>query len=151
MTRPASERAAHARARLATEPNVWIASASPDGVPHLVPLSLAWVNEAIVVATPESTPTARNITRTGRARASLESADDVVIFDTAASVQPFDASDPQLIAAFIERVGWDPRELPGDWAMLTLKPERGHAWIGPAEIEGRTIVRNGTWVDADLP
>jgi hypothetical protein len=30
--------------------DVWVATASASGVPHLVPLSLAWVDERVVIA-----------------------------------------------------------------------------------------------------
>ena len=64
--RSTGERAALARMRLESEANVWIASASAAGIPHLVPLSLAWIDEHIVVATPSDTPTARNAAANGR-------------------------------------------------------------------------------------
>jgi hypothetical protein len=32
--------------------DVWVASASADGAPYLVPLSLDWDGEALLVATP---------------------------------------------------------------------------------------------------
>ncbi|MGI9644893.1 MAG: pyridoxamine 5'-phosphate oxidase family protein, partial [Ilumatobacteraceae bacterium] len=46
--------------RLETDADVWIATSGPDGTPHLVPLSLAWDGERILVATPADTATARN-------------------------------------------------------------------------------------------
>lgn len=147
MVRPSSERASQARKRLETEANVWIASASADGVPHLVPLSLAWIDDLIVVATPSDTPTARNIAANGHARAALDSADDVVLFDTDAQAFEFTDAEATLVDRYIERVGWDPRDNPGTWSLLVLMPRRGHAWNGPAEITGRTIVRDETWTD----
>lgn len=147
MPRPAAERAVHARNRLATEPNIWIASASADGIPHLVPLSLAWIDDMIVVATPSDTPTARNISTTGRARASLESADDVAILDTEAEAHPIDQADQELLARYIAAVGWDPRDNPGVWILLALRPVRGFAWNGVDEMHDRVIVRDGDWVD----
>lgn len=146
--RSTAERAAQARARLETEANVWISTASADGLPHLVPLSLAWLDEQIVVATPENTLTVRNIAATGRARAALDDADDVVIIDTDAEVVSFDSADPAVVERYVARVGWDPRNMDGVWSLLFLTPTRAHAWIGPAEIEGRTIIRDRSWLNA---
>lgn len=87
--RSISERAAHARLPLALDANVWIATASPGGLAHMVPLSLAWIDDQIVVATPTDTVTARNVATSGQARAALDSADDVVIFDTDAQIVSF--------------------------------------------------------------
>jgi hypothetical protein len=47
----------------------------------------------------------------------------------------------------VDRVGWDPRREPGDWSLLVLDVRRAHAWNSPSEIEGRTIVHGGRWLD----
>jgi len=146
--RTIAERAAHARNRLSSDHNVWISTGSQDGIPHLVPLSLAWLDGAIVVATPSTTPTARNARASGRARAALDNADDVVIFDTDVETQPFDDAPTAMVNGYIESVGWDPRDNPGSWSLLVLRPRTAHVWNGPAEIDGRTIIRDGRWLDA---
>ena len=38
--------------RLSHDKDVWVASASADGAPHLVPLSFDWDGEALLMATP---------------------------------------------------------------------------------------------------
>lgn len=134
--------------RLESDANVWVATASASGGPHLVPLSLAWIDERIVVATPTDTPTARNAAATRQARAALDGAVDVVLFDCDVEVMPFDQADPAIVDRFVTRVGWDPRDEPGAWSLLLLRPTRGHAWNSPSEIDGRTIVRDGYWRDA---
>lgn len=144
--RTTSERVATALARLETEANVWVASASAEGVPHLLPLSLAWDGNRILVATPTDSPTVRNITSTGRARASLDSAVQVVILDADAEAVDFDQLEPDKIKRFVDRVGWDPREEPGEWSLLVLTPRLVHAWNTEGEIQGRTIMRRGEWV-----
>jgi len=83
--RTIAERIAETRQRLNNDENVWIATASLGGVPHLVPLSLAWDGEAILVATRTNTPTVRNALASGRVRATLDSAADVVLPDTDAA------------------------------------------------------------------
>lgn len=138
--RTTAERAAHARSRLETEHNIWISTASTAGLPHLVPLSLAWLDDRIVVATPAETPTARNARDTARARAALENTDDVVLFDADADATPFVDADASLVDRYVSAVGWDPRENPGEWSLLVLTPRSAQAWQGAAEIDGRTIV-----------
>lgn len=145
--RTRAERAAQARSRLKSDANVWVATASVQGVPHLVPLSLAWIDDQIVVATSANTATVRNIAETGRARVSLDSADDVVIIDTDARSVSFADAEPSLVEGYVERVGWNPGNESGEWVLLLLTPTRGHAWIGPAEIDGRTFIRDGVWLD----
>jgi hypothetical protein len=146
MSRTRSERMEAALGRLATEANVWLATASPAGVPHLVPLSLAWIDGAIVVATPTSSATVRNATSSGRVRLSLDSADDVVIIDTTAAASDTVDVEPALLARYVERVGWDPRNEQGSWSLLSLTPTRVQAWNGVNEIDDRTIMREGVWL-----
>ncbi len=115
----------------------------------MVPLSLAWVNNAIVVATPTDTPTVRNVTASGRARATLDNADDVVIVDADVRIDDFDRAQPSTVEMYISRVGWDPRNNPGSWSLLTLKPRRVQSWNSIEEISGRTIMRDGVWTHLD--
>jgi hypothetical protein len=43
--------------RLTHDIDVWVASASADGAPHLVPRSVDWEDKALLVATPTDSPT----------------------------------------------------------------------------------------------
>ena len=52
--------------RLTHDIDVWVASASADGAPYLVPLSFDWDGEALLVATPADSPTGRRHRRSGR-------------------------------------------------------------------------------------
>ena len=140
-------RVAEALRRLETEPDVWIATASVDGAPHLSPLSLAWDGAHILVATPTDSPTTRNIVATGRARASLADTTDVIIVRATAAAVPFVEVPAVVAESFVERVGWDPRNQEGgEWSMLTLTPEMVFAWNGEPEIVGRVIMRDGVWL-----
>lgn len=144
--RTATERIDHALDRLGREPNVWIATASADAVPHLVPLSLAWFQDRVVVATGTSTPTVRNLIASSNARLTLDSADDVVIIEATATVVDLATADPAVMDAYVERVGWNPANESGEWSLIELTPRRVQAWIGPGEITGRTIMRDGVWL-----
>jgi len=133
--------------RLESDPNVWIATGGPDGVPHLVPLSLAWSGEQILVATPTDSVTVRNASATGAVRAALDSADDVVIVDATAEAIALGDADPDTMRAFVDRVGWDPGAESGEWSLVVLSPTRIQAWRNVGEIEGRTVMRDGNWID----
>lgn len=144
--RSTEQRVADTLRRLNTDANVWVASAV-DGRPHLVPLSLAWDGERLLVATPADTPTARNLSASGQAKVTLDSADDVVLIEADATVASFDESDETTVGAYIDRVGWDPRNEPGTWVLIALTPSVTRAWNGVREINGRTIMRDGAWLD----
>ena len=144
--RTTSERIAATIARLETEPNIWVATASADGLPHLIPLSLAWDGKCVLVATPTDSPTVRNIKSTGRARASLDGAMDVVILDTDAAATDFDEAHSHQARIHVDRVGWDPADEEGEWSLLVLTPKMVHAWNGESEIDGRMIMRRGVWL-----
>ena len=57
--------------RLTHDVDLWVASASADGAPYLVPLSFDWDREALLVATPTDSPTSRNLAATRTARRGL--------------------------------------------------------------------------------
>jgi hypothetical protein len=54
--------------RLTHDIDVWVASASADAAPYLVPLSFDWDGEALLVATPTDSPTGRNLAATRTVR-----------------------------------------------------------------------------------
>jgi hypothetical protein len=93
------------------------------------------------------TPTVGNVVATGKARAALDSADDVVIIAADASASPFGAAPTHLVDLYVSRTGWDPRANPGEWSLVALEPRLIHVWNSFSEIEGRTVMRNGIWVD----
>lgn len=63
--RPPAERRRDTEHRLAHDVDVWVATASADGDPYLVPLSFDWDGETLLVATPTASPTARNLLSPG--------------------------------------------------------------------------------------
>ena len=145
-TRNAEQRRTHAIQRLESDSNVWIATASSGGSPHLVPLSLAWDGAHVILATPTNSPTARNVNASGKARLALDSTQDVVIIDTTGEAVPLGSAPPDPIGVFAGRTGWDPREESGEWSLLILQPHTVRAWNSVQEIDGRTIMKNGSWV-----
>ena len=61
--------------------DVWVATASAAGAPYLVPVSLAWVDERVVIAVDGTSLTARNLAASGVARLALGPTRDFVMID----------------------------------------------------------------------
>ncbi|WP_153398052.1 pyridoxamine 5'-phosphate oxidase family protein [Ornithinicoccus halotolerans] len=145
--RSGAQRRADALAQLtAPHQDVWVATASPDAdAPHLVPLSLAWVDEQVVIALEATSVTARNIAATGRARLAVGPTRDVVVID-AHLAQSLPAADAGEVGqAYVRQAEWDPRQSDG-YLFLVLAPRRIQAWREANEIVGRTIMRDGAWL-----
>jgi pyridoxamine 5'-phosphate oxidase-like protein len=124
--------------------DVWVASASGEGAPHLVPVSLAWVEEQVVVAVEASSVTARNVTTSGVARLAVGPTRDVVMIDAVLD-RTVEVADDELGAAYAAQADWDPRRSTG-YVFLVLRPVRVQAWRESDEIAGRTLMRDGDWL-----
>jgi hypothetical protein len=125
--------------------DVWVATASADGAPHLVPVSLAWVEERVVIAVPESSVTGRNLATSGTARLAVGPTRDVVMIDAALERILDVAADERLGAAYVAQADWDPRRSPG-YVFLVLRPTRVQAWREVNEMADRTLMRDGAWL-----
>lgn len=146
--RPRAQRIIDTRRMLSTPGiDVWVATASADGAAHLIPVSLAWVEERVVIAVPAASITARNLQRTGRARLGVGPTRDVVMIDAAVERRVDVSADEALHAAYPAQADWDPRGSAG-YIYLVLRPRRIHAWREAEEIPGRTLMREGVWLDA---
>jgi hypothetical protein len=146
QARDREARKADALAMLATPGiDVWVATASAQGAPYLVPVSLAWVEERVVVAVERSSLTARNLTSSGQARLAVGPTRDVVMIDAALETALDVADDDALGAAYVGQADWDPRGDPA-YVFLVLRPVRVQAWREANEIPGRTLMRDGRWL-----
>jgi hypothetical protein len=125
--------------------DVWVATASAAGVPHLVPVSLAWVDERVVIAIPGSSVTARNLEHFGHARLGVGPTRDVVMIDATMEKTVDVAGDDALGEAYAAQADWDPRESTG-YVFFVLRPLRVQAWRESNEIAGRTLMRDGSWL-----
>ena len=126
--------------------DVWVATASSAGAPYLVPVSLAWVDERAVIAVESSSVTARNLTASGTARLAVGPTRDVVMMDVVLERSVGVADDEALGSAYVGQADWDPRGSPG-YLFLVLRPVRVQAWREANEIPGRTLMRDGRWLD----
>ncbi|MFB7586770.1 pyridoxamine 5'-phosphate oxidase family protein [Streptomyces sp. NPDC056169] len=129
--------------RLAHDVDVWVATASPDGAPYLVPLSFDWDGEALLVSTPAASPTGRNLAATRRARLALGPTRDVSMIDGTVEVLEIEALPRDRGDRFAARTGFDPRteETPYRWFRIT--PHRIQAWREADELPHRELMRAG--------
>ena len=125
--------------------DVWVATASPAGAPHLVPLSLAWADERVVIAVEGTSVTAANLTASGHARLAVGSTRDVVMIDARLERTVDAEANEALGDAYAAQTDWDPREDAG-YVFYVLQPVRIQAWRESNELPGRTLMRDGRWL-----
>ncbi len=145
--RTAQQRKADTLGRLASDVDMWVATADPaTGTPYLVPLSFLWDGTTMLISTPASSPTSRNLRATGKVRLGIGPTRDLVLIEgtveteTAAGEIGAEVGD-----AFAAKTGFDPRELDG-YAYFRIRPQRLQAWREANELAGRDLIRGGDWV-----
>jgi general stress protein 26 len=146
--RSPEERKADGLAKLeAAEGNLWIASASPTGVVHLVPVTSTWNGSQIVLATGPKSRTVANVTANPRVRLALGDTRDVVMIDAVLveAVPESEATKP-LADGYATQAGWDPRTDSNDYVYLLFELERVQVWREAEDSAGRTVMRNGAWL-----
>jgi hypothetical protein len=146
--RSGSRRVADTLAMLAlTGADTWVATASPAGVAHLVPLSYAWDGQRIVIAAQLSSVTVRNLEASRRARLGFGPTRDVVIVDARLDeIVDVAAAEPSVLDAYARQAGWDPRAEREPYALVVLRPVRIQAWREANELDGRLLMRDGGWL-----
>ena len=140
--RSAERRKSDTLARLTSDTDAWIATGDSDGNGYLVPLSFLWDGAGLVVSTPRSSVTARNLSGGGRVRAGLGELRDVTIIDGTAEA----VTDDPTMDAFAAKHGWDPRKDTAEYAYFRIVPDRVQAWREVNELPGRTLMRDGGWL-----
>jgi len=131
--------------QLAHDVDVWVASASADGAPYLVPLSFDWDGEALLVATPADSPTGRNLAGGRTARVAVGHTRDVSMIDGEVEVLEMDALPTDQGDRFAARAGFDPRALTTPYRWFRISPRRIQAWREVDEIPDRELMRDGRW------
>jgi hypothetical protein len=135
--------------RLDHDVDLWVSTADPGtGTPHLVPLSYLWDGSTVLIATPDRSPTSRNLQATGRVRLGLGLTRDVVLIEGTAQALSEGELTREIGDAFAERTGFDPREL-RDYRYFRITPVRVQAWREENELAGRDLMRHGEWVVRD--
>ena len=143
--RPLEQRKTDTLAKL-TGPatDVWVASAGAEA--YLVPLSLGWVDERVVIALERTSRTAQNIATSGTARLGLGPTRDVVLIDAVLeATHPIGDGPASLVDGYLAQADWDPRSAGDSYQWMVLRPVRIQAWREPNELAGRTLMRDGAW------
>jgi hypothetical protein len=132
-----------------TEPVLdgWVTTGSAAGGAHMVPLSLHWTGDRLVIAVDPASVTGRNLVETSRARVGLGGTRDVVILDVELDrVHPVAEVPDEIGAGYAGQSDWDPREVATDYVYLVLRPSRIMAWREVNELAERTLMRDGAWL-----
>jgi len=132
--------------RLAGDLDVWVATASREGVPTLVPLTFWWDGEAVWLSTRPDNPTGVNLQESGTVRLCFGTTRDVVQVE--GSVQAYTAQElpPGVGDGFTAKDGWDPRLEPVPYDFYRVTPQVLRAWGTVAELKGRLLMRDGAWL-----
>jgi len=126
--------------------DLWVASASADGGPYLVPLSFDWDGEAVLVATPAESRTGRNLATTQTARLGLGHTRDVSMIEGDVEVLEIDALPQERGDRFATRAGFDPRAQDTPYRWFRISPLRIQAWREVNELPDRELMRDGRWL-----
>ncbi|MGW2825789.1 pyridoxamine 5'-phosphate oxidase family protein [Streptomyces sp. NPDC001443] len=132
--------------RLTHDVDVWVASASADGTPYLVPLSFDWDGETLLMATPAASPTGRNLAACRTTRLALGPTRDVTVIDGDVEVLEPDAPPRQQAERFAARTGFDPRAQTTPYRWFRVTPRRVQAWREADELPGRDLMRDSRWL-----
>lgn len=133
--------------RLEQDIDLWVATADPaSGTPYLIPLSFLWDGTTLLIATPASSPTSRNLQASGHVRLGVGVTRDVILIE--GTVETIAASElPNEIGdAFATKTGFDPRQLSTPYLYFRVRPQRLQAWREANELEGRELMREGRWL-----
>jgi hypothetical protein len=132
--------------RLAHDVDIWVASASADGAPYLVPLSFDWDGEALLLATLADSPTGRNLAAARAVRLGLGLTRDVSMIEGDVEVLEIEALPRERGDRFAARTGFDPRALATLYRWFRITPRRIQAWREANELPDRELMRDGRWL-----
>jgi hypothetical protein len=143
--RSTAQRKSDVLATLGANGNAWLATATA-GRPQLIAVSTWWDGAEVVVTTRTGSRTARNLTSTGAARLAFGTADDVTLVEAELAGTVPAAQGGATGEGFVAANGWDPKDEGPDWAYYRLRPISIQAHHGYEELEGRTVMRAGSWL-----
>lgn len=112
----------------------------------MVPLSFLWDGTTLLMATPSSSPTGRNLRATGRVRLGIGPTRDVVIIEGLSEAMPAAEIPEDVGDAFAAKTGFDPRRLTTPYHYFRIRPRRIQAWREANELEGRELMCDGHWI-----
>jgi hypothetical protein len=132
--------------RLTHDIDLWVASASTEGAPYLVPLSFDWDGATLLLATSADSPTGANLAATRTARLGLGQTRDVTIVEGDVAVLELDKLPAPEADRFTARAGFDPRASGPSYRWFRISPRRIQAWREVNEMTGRDLMRDGRWL-----
>ena len=145
--RPPKQRKQDALDRLEHDTEAWVATADiRSGTPYLVPLSFLWDGTTLLVATPSSSPTSRNLRATGKVRLGIGPTRDLVLIEGTAHALAATEIPDEVGDAFAAKTGFDPRKLTSPYLYFRIHPQRLQAWREANELEDRELMSGGQWV-----
>ena len=144
--RPRAQRRRDTEHRLNHDVDLWVASASVDGTPYLVPLSFDWDGEALLMATPTDSPTGRNLAASRAVRLGLGDTRDVSMIEGDVEVLEIGAVPQERGDRFAARTGFDPRALATPYRWFRITPHRIQAWRQVDELPDRELMCDGRWL-----
>jgi hypothetical protein len=145
--RTAEQRKRDTLHRLTHDVDLWVATAdSETRTPYLVPLSFRWDGTTLLVATSAASTTGRNLQTTGTVRLGIGPTRDVVLVEgTVQEPVPATKISDETGDAFAAKTGFDPRELTTPYLYFHIAPRRIQAWREVNELDGRDLMRGGSW------
>lgn len=142
---PRSQRRRDTGHRLTHDKDVWVATASADGAPYLIPLSFDWDGEALLIATSADSPTGRNLAATRTVRLGLGHTRDVSVIEGEVEVIEIDALPQERGDRFVAHTGFDPRAEATPYRWFRISPRRIQVWRQVNEMPDRELMRGGRW------
>ena len=132
--------------RLTHDKAVWVATASADGSPYLVPLSFDWDGEALLMATPADGQTGGNLAATRTVRLGLGPSRDVSVIEGDVEVLEIDALAQERVDRYVARTGFDPRGPATQHRWFRSSPRRIQAYREVREMPDRELMCDGHWL-----
>jgi hypothetical protein len=100
------QRKQDALVRLDQDVDLWVATADAStGTPYLVPLSFLWDGTDLLISTPASSPTGRNLQTTGKVRLGIGPTRDVVLIEGTVRALPANELSSEIGEAFATKTG----------------------------------------------
>jgi hypothetical protein len=146
--RSRAQRTADTQRVLRTEIDAWVATADPQTAePYLVPLCFMWDGAMILVSTMTDSITGRNLVTNPRADLTIGATRDVIAIRATVEMLTVEQLAPGEADRFAAQTLFEPRNEPTDHRYFRLTPYRIQAWREVNELKGRTIFRDGSWLD----
>ena len=113
--------------RLLTERNVWMATARPDGRPHLIPIWFVWLDDRFYICTGKESVKGRNLQANPNIMLSLEDGSKPLIAEGVATFHEPPYA-PGIAEAFQQKYDWDMRHDGQYNVVIEMVPQKWLHW-----------------------